>query len=104
MLELGMHGICVRGEVSDGLPFLDPKAQQPVLFCRRELTEKPRIAMKKMDWTRKLTSRNFGLSIASFAAVLLAALGHKRGGCGADRFPDHGRSVCSGYCDRSGPG
>lgn len=53
--------------------------------------------MKKMDWTRKLTSRNFGLSIASFAAVLLAALGHKRGGCGADRFPDHGRSMCSGY-------
>lgn len=31
--------------------------------------------MKKIDWTRKLTSRKFWLSIASFVAMLLVALG-----------------------------
>ena len=31
--------------------------------------------MKKIDWTRKLTSRKFWLSIASFVAMLLIALG-----------------------------
>ena len=30
---------------------------------------------KKIDWTRKLTSRKFWLSIASFVAMLLVALG-----------------------------
>ena len=29
----------------------------------------------KIDWTRKLTSRKFWLSIASFVAMLLVALG-----------------------------
>lgn len=31
--------------------------------------------MKKIDWTRKLTSRKFWLSIASFVAMLLVAVG-----------------------------
>lgn len=31
--------------------------------------------MKKIDWTRKLTSRKFWVSIASFVAMLLIALG-----------------------------
>ena len=31
--------------------------------------------MKKIDWTRKLTSRKFWFSIASFVAMLLVALG-----------------------------
>ena len=31
--------------------------------------------MKKIDWTRKLTSRKFWLSIASFVAMLFVALG-----------------------------
>ena len=31
--------------------------------------------MKKIDWTRKLTSRKFWLSIASFVAMLLVAMG-----------------------------
>ena len=31
--------------------------------------------MKKSDWTRKLTSRKFWLSIASFVAMLMVALG-----------------------------
>ena len=31
--------------------------------------------MKRIDWTRKLTSRKFWLSIASFVAMLLVALG-----------------------------
>ena len=31
--------------------------------------------MKKIDWTRKLTSRKFWLSIASCVAMLLVALG-----------------------------
>ena len=31
--------------------------------------------MKKIDWTRKLTSRKFWISIASFVAMLLVALG-----------------------------
>ena len=31
--------------------------------------------MNKIDWTRKLTSRKFWLSIASFVAMLLIALG-----------------------------
>ena len=30
--------------------------------------------MNKIDWTRKLTSRKFWLSIASFVAMLLVAL------------------------------
>ena len=31
--------------------------------------------MNKIDWARKLTSRKFWLSIASFVAMLLVALG-----------------------------
>ena len=31
--------------------------------------------MNKIDWTRKLTSRKFWLSIASFVAMLLVAMG-----------------------------
>ena len=31
--------------------------------------------MKKIDWTRKLTSRKFWVAIASFVAMLLVALG-----------------------------
>ena len=31
--------------------------------------------MTKIDWTRKLTSRKFWLSIASFVAMLLVAFG-----------------------------
>ena len=31
--------------------------------------------MKKIDWVRKLTSRKFWLSIASFVAMLIVALG-----------------------------
>ena len=31
--------------------------------------------MNKINWTRKLTSRKFWLSIASFVAMLLVALG-----------------------------
>ena len=31
--------------------------------------------MNKIDWIRKLTSRKFWLSIASFVAMLLVALG-----------------------------
>ena len=31
--------------------------------------------MNKIDWTRKLTSRKFWLSVASFVAMLLVALG-----------------------------
>ena len=31
--------------------------------------------MNKIDWTRKLTRRKFWLSIASFVAMLLVALG-----------------------------
>ena len=31
--------------------------------------------MNKIDWTRKLTSRKFWLSIASFVAMLLVAFG-----------------------------
>lgn len=31
--------------------------------------------MKKIDWARKLTSRKFWLSIASFVAMLMVALG-----------------------------
>lgn len=31
--------------------------------------------MKKINWTRKLTSRKFWVSIASFVAMLLIALG-----------------------------
>ena len=31
--------------------------------------------MNKIDWTRKLTSRKFWISIASFVAMLLVALG-----------------------------
>jgi hypothetical protein len=31
--------------------------------------------MNKIDWTRKLTIRKFWLSIASFVAMLLVALG-----------------------------
>jgi len=31
--------------------------------------------MKKIDWTRKLTSRKFWMSIASFVAMLMVALG-----------------------------
>ena len=31
--------------------------------------------MNKIDWTRKLTSRKFWLSIASFVAMLIVALG-----------------------------
>lgn len=31
--------------------------------------------MNKIDWTRKLTSSKFWLSIASFVAMLLVALG-----------------------------
>ena len=31
--------------------------------------------MNKIDWTRKLTSRKFWLSIASFASMLLIASG-----------------------------
>ena len=31
--------------------------------------------MNKIDWSRKLTSRKFWLSIASFVAMLLVALG-----------------------------
>ena len=31
--------------------------------------------MKKIDWVRKLTSRKFWLSIASFVAMLMVALG-----------------------------
>ena len=34
-----------------------------------------RKCMKKIDWTRKLTSRKFWLSIASFVTMLLVALG-----------------------------
>ena len=32
--------------------------------------------MNKIDWKRKLTSRKFWISIASFVAMLLVALGH----------------------------
>lgn len=31
--------------------------------------------MKKIDWIRKLTSRKFWLSVASFASMLIIALG-----------------------------
>ena len=31
--------------------------------------------MQKIDWIRKLTSRKFWLSVASFAAMLIVALG-----------------------------
>ena len=31
--------------------------------------------MKKIDWVRKLTSRKFWLSIASFVAMLMVAMG-----------------------------
>lgn len=31
--------------------------------------------MKKIDWTRKLTSRKFWVAIASFVAMLLVSLG-----------------------------
>ena len=31
--------------------------------------------MNKIDWTRKLTSRKFWLSIASFVSMLMVALG-----------------------------
>lgn len=31
--------------------------------------------MKKIDWTRKLTSRKFWLSVASFVSMLIVALG-----------------------------
>ena len=31
--------------------------------------------MSKIDWTRKFTSRKFWMSIASFVAMLLVALG-----------------------------
>ena len=31
--------------------------------------------MKKIDWARKLTSRKFWISIASFVAMLVVALG-----------------------------
>ena len=31
--------------------------------------------MNKIDWTRKLTSRKFWLSVASFVAMLIVALG-----------------------------
>lgn len=31
--------------------------------------------MKKIDWVRKLTSRKFWLSIASFVSMLMVALG-----------------------------
>lgn len=31
--------------------------------------------MKKIDWIRKLTSRKFWLSVASFASMLIVALG-----------------------------
>lgn len=31
--------------------------------------------MNKIDWTRKLTSRKFWLSIASFVAMLMVAFG-----------------------------
>lgn len=37
--------------------------------------QKVRKFMKKIDWTRKVTSRKFWLSIASFVAMLLVALG-----------------------------
>lgn len=46
------------------------------IFCRarREMAER-RYRMKKIDWVRKLTSRKFWLSIASFVAMLMVALG-----------------------------
>lgn len=31
--------------------------------------------MKKIDWIRKLTSRKFWLSVASFVSLLIVALG-----------------------------
>lgn len=31
--------------------------------------------MKKIDWTRKLTSRKFWLSIATFVSMMVVALG-----------------------------
>ena len=31
--------------------------------------------MKKIDWIRKLTSRKFWLSVASFVSMLIVALG-----------------------------
>lgn len=35
--------------------------------------------MKKIDWQRKLTSRKFWISIASFVAMLVVALGYSEG-------------------------
>lgn len=34
--------------------------------------------MNKIDWKRKLTSRKFWISIASFVAMLVIALGHSQ--------------------------
>ena len=34
--------------------------------------------MNKIDWKRKLTSRKFWISIASFVAMLIIALGHSQ--------------------------
>ena len=39
MLELGMHGICEGGEVSDGLPYLDERREQCKTFCPLLLRE-----------------------------------------------------------------
>ena len=35
--------------------------------------------MKKIDWIRKLTSRKFWLSVASFVSMLIIALGGAEG-------------------------
>ena len=43
--------------------------------CRRALNGEREERMNKIDWTRKLTSRKFWLSIASFVAMLLVAFG-----------------------------
>lgn len=38
-------------------------------------TNKEDNIMKKIDWIRKLTSRKFWLSVASFVSLLIVALG-----------------------------
>ena len=45
----------------------------------------------KIDWTRKLTSRKFWLSIASFVTMLLIALGK------SEATATHGEGLADGH-------
>lgn len=67
-------------------------------------------AVKRIDWTRKLTSRKLWLSVASFVSLLMVALGSTEGQAGqVTAIIMAGASVISyvlaeGWADAAGAG